>query len=126
MAADRTKTPTKHTAHEKYVSQVRAEGRWCSPFRLGNAVGAAGDSLPSPYPPGSKSDHSYLDGLEYGRTERTINAKSRELYEGSVSSTRLGWDELTGGERWPWREKAIQALTGNAGVPGTSGGQNNG
>jgi hypothetical protein len=115
--ADRTKTPTKLTSHEKYVAQVRSGGRTCTPYRLGLAVGAAGDNLPSPYAPGSRGDHNYLDGLEYGRAELRINAKAQEMYTAAtandpkVNCNRFpAWSELTGAQRWPWHEKAINAL----------------
>jgi hypothetical protein len=115
---DRTKTPTKLTTHEKYVAQVRAEGRHCSPFRLGMALGSAGDNLRSPYTPGSRAEHSYLDGLEYGRTEHKINAKACELYHASsANDPSPAWWELSGAQKWPWREKAIAALAGGVAAP---------
>jgi hypothetical protein len=108
------KTPT---AHEKYAAQVRAEGRYCSPYRLGLAVAAAGDNLPSPYAPGSRGEYLYLTGIEYGRTERRINAKAQALYDAATANDPTihcnrfpAWSELTGAQRWPWREKAINAL----------------
>lgn len=108
---DRTKTPTKLTTHEKYVTQVRAEWRYCSPYRLGLAVGAAGDNLPSPYAPGSRGDSNYLNGVKYGRAERQINAKACELYHASSANDPTpAWWELNGAQKWPWREKAIEAL----------------
>ena len=108
------KTPT---AHEKYVIQVREQFRHCSPYRLGRAVGLAGDDLPSPYTPGSRGDHSYLDGVEYGRTERKIDAKACALYHASSANDPTpAWGELTGQQKWPWREKAIEALANAPGV----------
>lgn len=117
--ADRTVTPTKLTTHEKYVNQVRAEGRYCSPYRLGLAVGAAGDNLPSPYAPGSRADHNYLDGVAYGRAERQIDAKACALYHASSANDPTpAWWELNGSQKWPWREKAIEALADHSGVKG--------
>lgn len=79
---------------------------------------AGGDNLPSPYAPGSRGDHNYLDGVEHGRTERLINAKACELYHASCANDPSpAWWELNGVQKWPWREKAIEALAGNAGVP---------
>lgn len=107
------------TAHEKYAAKVRAEGRTATPYRIGLAVAAAGDKLPSTYPPGSRGDHNYLDGLEYGRTERRIEAKARQLYaaatanDPSMHCNRFpAWSELSVNQRWPWHEKAIEALAG--------------
>jgi hypothetical protein len=108
---DRIFTPTKLTAHEKYVLQVRAEGRTATPYRLGVAVGAAGDNLPSPYKPGSRGEYSYLDGLEYGRLERRIDAKACKLYHASCANDpSQAWWEMNGAQKWPWRERAIEAL----------------
>lgn len=114
---DRTKTPTKLTTHAKYVAQVRAEGRQCSPYRLGFKVGSSGDSLPSPYTPGSRGDHSYLNGVEYGQASRRIEIKAQQLYHAATANDPKvhcnrfpSWDEMTGPQRWQWREKAIEAL----------------
>lgn len=113
----------KSPAHEKYVAQVHAEGRTATPLRIGMAVAAAGDNLPSPYPPGSRGDYNYLEGIEYGRTERKINAKAEALYAAYTANDPTmhcnrfpAWGELTGAQKWPWREKAIEALA--AAAPG--------
>lgn len=109
------------TLHEKYAAQVRAEGRTATPYRIGIAVGAAGENLPSPYPAGSRGDHSYLDGVEFGRTERRINAKAEELYEESIFDERAPtWAALNGAQRWPWRARAIEALANPPGAEGRS------
>lgn len=114
----------KPTAHEKYAAQVRAEHRTYTPYRLGLAVGRAGDNLPSPYPPGSKGDHCYLDGVEYGRTERRIDAKACKLYHASCANDpNPAWWELTGAQKWPWREKAIEALANPRGVDASRRGE---
>jgi hypothetical protein len=110
------KTPT---AHEKYAAEVRKRHS-CTPYRLGLAVALAGDNLPSPYTPGSRGDHNYLNGMEHGRTERRIDAKARALYEDSLpdGATAQAWDSMTGRQKWPWREKAIEALANPRGVEG--------
>lgn len=110
-----TKPKRPPTAHERYAEQVRAEGRTCSPYRLGLAVGAGGDNLPSPYQPGTRGDHNYFEGLEHGRIERKINAKACELYHASCANDPThAWHELSGQQKWSWREKAIEALAGPA------------
>jgi hypothetical protein len=121
--AKRLLTPSKQTAHEKYVEQVRADGYSASPYRLGQRVGLAGDNLPSPYKPGSRGEYLYLEGMEYGRTERRIDAKARDLYHASTANDPTvhcnrfpAWSELTGQQKWPWREKAIEALANPRGV----------
>lgn len=108
------KTPT---AHEKYAAIARAKGQTCTPYRLGIAVGEAGDNLPSPYVPGTRGDSGYLAGVEHGQAGRRIDAKARQLYTASTANDPIihcnrfpAWSELTGPQRWPWREKAIAAL----------------
>lgn len=101
------------TAHKKYATQVRSGGRAVTPYRIGFAVGAAGDSLPSPYPPGTPGDLCYLGGMERGQ----IEAKARELYVAATANdlnthrTRHPtWLEVPDDQRWPWREMARKAL----------------
>jgi hypothetical protein len=109
------KTTRKLRKHELYVDQIRSKGRMATPYRIGLAAGAAGDNLPCPYVPGSRGERCFLRGLEYGRAERAINAKARALYEASIANEPVmhcnrfpSWDELA--QKWPWREKAIEAL----------------
>jgi hypothetical protein len=117
-------SPTNLTAHETYVYKIRADYGRCTPYRLGREIGLAGDKLPSPYAPGSRGDHMYLDGLEYGRVERKINKKACELYHASsANDPDPPWWELTGLQKWPWREKAIDALAASDRTPGIEGGK---
>lgn len=115
-------------AYKKYRDQMHERHGYCGPYRLGVAVGEAGDDLPSPYEPGSKADNTYINGLEYGRLGREIDAKAQQLYEDQTANEPVmhchrfpAWSELSGSQRWKWREKAIEALASSTAASGVRG-----
>jgi hypothetical protein len=61
----------------KYRTEARRRFSFCSPFRLGIAVGEAGVELPTPYSPGSKAADNYDAGVQVGR-DRTRTGRRCE------------------------------------------------
>lgn len=73
--------------YAKYRDEIRAKGLTATPFRLGTAVGHAGDDLPSPYPKGGRGDQLYREGLEFGRLRRAKEAgRAAALADGEAQS----------------------------------------
>ena len=53
--------------HQPFRDAVKARFHYCSPFRLGVAVGEAGAVLLCPYKPNSRGEYLYLQGLACGQ-----------------------------------------------------------
>jgi hypothetical protein len=75
MAAGSWWTRTKSSAsvddpYEKHRATMRARHGYVSPFRLGIAVGEAGENLPPPYARGSRGFKNFQDGVVAGRQNR--------------------------------------------------------
>lgn len=108
---------TPKTAHEKYAAIARSKGQTCTPYRLGIAVGEAGDDLPSPYRAGSRGESCYHAGINEGRRRRKIEQRAKALYSASTANDPLihcnrfpAWSELTYSQRWEWVCKAREEV----------------
>jgi hypothetical protein len=60
-------------AYQKHVETVHTRFKFCSPYRLGIAVGESEEDLPSPYSHESHADALYLSGKRCGEEKRGRN-----------------------------------------------------
>jgi hypothetical protein len=56
----------------KHRTAARKRFSFCSPFRLGIAVGEAGEDLPAPYPANSAAAARYDAGVDVGRDRAAV------------------------------------------------------
>lgn len=64
-----------------YILSVRGKWGRVTPYRLGFAVGYAGEVIPSPYDAWGKGTRLYMDGVQAGREHRDEQQRANAAKE---------------------------------------------
>lgn len=73
-------SPKQRDIIRNYRKKIRSMYRRCTPWRLGYQIAYNREDVPCPYLPDSKGENMYLDGMEWGKADRSMDDALNEKY----------------------------------------------